>query len=149
MRINNSINVHKHTIGEVSRTTRIRESTLRYWEKEFSQYLKPSKTEGNQRLYTKKNLEVIQEINHLLNVEQYTIAGAKQRMGKQRALQRSFNDILKSALDDVKSGESVKNTVKKYTDYDNLILPVIVGTFLLKGASLISGYLSKFYLANR
>ena len=134
------------SIGEVSRSTRIKESTLRYWEKEFSLYLKPGKTEGNQRNYTRKNMEVIQEINHLLNVEKYTIAGARQRMAKQRAMQRSFKDVLKSALEEVSSGKSITETVKKYVDYDDIILPMVFGTVLWKGIDFISTYLSPLFL---
>ncbi|MFQ3611514.1 MAG: MerR family transcriptional regulator [Fimbriimonadales bacterium] len=51
--------------------------TLRYWEREFAEYLNPVRTSGGQRRYHRDDIEVLKEIKRLLKDELYTIAGAK------------------------------------------------------------------------
>ncbi|MCX7924869.1 MAG: MerR family transcriptional regulator [Fimbriimonadales bacterium] len=51
--------------------------TIRYWEREFAEFLNPVRTEGGQRRYRREDIEVLQEIKRLLKEELYTIAGAK------------------------------------------------------------------------
>jgi len=63
-------------IGEVSELTGIKPYVLRYWETEFN-IVRPSKTPSNQRLYRRKEVELILEIKRLLYEDRFTIAGAK------------------------------------------------------------------------
>ena len=63
-------------IGEVSDLTGVKPYVLRYWESEFN-IVKPSKTRSNQRLYRRKEVELIFEIKKLLYEDKFTIAGAK------------------------------------------------------------------------
>jgi len=63
-------------IGEVSDIAGVKPYVLRYWETEFN-IIKPSKTPTNQRLYRKKEVELILEIKKLLYEDKFTIAGAK------------------------------------------------------------------------
>ncbi len=51
--------------------------TIRYWEREFAEFLNPVRTHGGQRRYRREDIEVLQEIKRLLKEELYTIAGAK------------------------------------------------------------------------
>jgi len=51
--------------------------TIRYWEREFAEFLNPVRTAGGQRRYRREDIEVLQEIKRLLKEELYTIAGAK------------------------------------------------------------------------
>lgn len=66
-------------IGEVSRLTSLNSSVLRFWETEFD-HLCPIKSRTGQRLYTRKDVELILQIRHLLYQEKLTIAGAKSRL---------------------------------------------------------------------
>jgi len=66
-------------IGEVSEILNVETYVLRYWESEFK-ILKPTRTRARQRLYHKKDLELLMEIRHLLYDEKFTIAGAKKRL---------------------------------------------------------------------
>jgi DNA-binding transcriptional MerR regulator len=68
-------------IGEVSRITSLNSSVLRFWETEFPQ-LCPVKSRSGQRLYTRKNVELILNIRQLLYQEKLTIAGARNRIAK-------------------------------------------------------------------
>ncbi len=55
------------------------EPTIRYWEKEFHE-LKPRKTPGGTRFFTKENIELLKRIKFLLREQKLTIAGAKKRL---------------------------------------------------------------------
>jgi DNA-binding transcriptional MerR regulator len=66
-------------IGEVAEIVSLRPSVLRYWETEF-EVLKPIKSRTGQRLYNKKNLELILEIKKLLYSEKHTIDGARKKI---------------------------------------------------------------------
>jgi DNA-binding transcriptional MerR regulator len=65
-----------YRIGEVGRITGVKPHVLRYWESEFKE-IKPLKSRSLQRLYRKKDLELIFQVKQLLYEEGYTIAGAK------------------------------------------------------------------------
>ena len=52
---------------------------LRYWETEFPS-LAPNKSGGGQRLYTRREIDVILRIKQLLYSEGFTIAGAKKKL---------------------------------------------------------------------
>ncbi|MFH1131166.1 MAG: MerR family transcriptional regulator [Pseudomonadota bacterium] len=62
-------------IGEVSRILKVKSHVLRYWETEFKQ-LKPQKTRSNQRLYSRRDVELLLLIKQLLYKEGFTIVGA-------------------------------------------------------------------------
>jgi len=66
-------------IGEVAELAGVEQHVLRYWEDEF-EMLQPNKNRSGQRLYEKKDVELILEIQHLLYMEKYTIAGAKKKL---------------------------------------------------------------------
>ena len=66
-------------IGEVAQIVDVETYILRYWETEFSA-LKPSKSRSHQRLYRKRDVELLLRIKRLLYEEMYTIAGAKKQL---------------------------------------------------------------------
>lgn len=68
-----------YRIGEVSRMTGLKPHVLRYWESEF-RVIKPHKAGSLQRLYRKKDLDLILKIKKLLYEEGFTIAGAKKKI---------------------------------------------------------------------
>lgn len=68
------------SIGDVSKITGLPSHTIRYWEKEFSSFLSPNRTVGLQRRYDEKDIEIIEEIRHLLKVDGFSIAGAKRQL---------------------------------------------------------------------
>jgi DNA-binding transcriptional MerR regulator len=84
-----------YRIGEVSRITGVKPYVLRYWESEF-RWMAPAKSRSKQRLYRKRDIEVIQLIKRLLYEERYTIAGARKKLrelGVGRALERPPSNI--------------------------------------------------------
>lgn len=78
-----------YSIGEVSKMFDVRDSTLRYWEKEFPSYIKPKKNSKGDRSYTKKDIENIRLIHHLVRQSNMKIKGVK--------------DILKNKKDETES----------------------------------------------
>ena len=66
-------------IGEVSDIVGVKPYVLRYWETEFTD-VKPSKSKSGQRLYKKRDVELLLRIKALLYNERFTINGAKQRL---------------------------------------------------------------------
>ena len=72
-----------YKIGEVAKAFGVNTSLLRFWEKEFKQ-LKPRKNSKGNRLYTKDDIKILQEIYHLVKEKSYTLEGAKKKMRENR-----------------------------------------------------------------
>jgi len=68
-----------YRIGEVSRITGIKPYVLRYWESEF-RWMAPQKSRSKQRLYRKRDIEMILLIKKLLYEQRFTIAGARKKL---------------------------------------------------------------------
>lgn len=64
------------TIGEVSEAVGIKQHVLRYWEQQFPM-LSPLKRSGGRRYYRPGDIALVEAINNLVNVEGYTLKGAK------------------------------------------------------------------------
>jgi DNA-binding transcriptional MerR regulator len=69
-----------YKIGEVSKIVGVEPYVLRYWETEFP-FLKPRKNKSGQRVYIKKDVELLLMIKRLLYQERYTIEGVRKRLG--------------------------------------------------------------------
>ena len=65
--------------GEVSALTQLEAYVLRYWETEFKM-IRPVRFGSNQRMYRRKDVEIIFEIKKLLYEEGFTIAGARKKL---------------------------------------------------------------------
>jgi DNA-binding transcriptional MerR regulator len=71
-----------YRIGDVSEITEIKPHVLRYWESEFSG-LHPRKNRAGQRIYERRDVELVLEIKKLLYEQRYTISGAKKLLARQ------------------------------------------------------------------
>lgn len=71
-----SINKLYYSIGEVSQITGVPRHVIRYWETEFPE-LKPMKNRAGNRVFTTKDIDIINHIKKMLKEEKYTIEGAK------------------------------------------------------------------------
>lgn len=70
-------------IGDVAQLCDLQAYVLRYWETEFPQ-LRPNKGGTGQRLYRKRDVELVLEIKRLLYAEGFTIAGARRLLAEKR-----------------------------------------------------------------
>ncbi|HEX6629716.1 MAG TPA: MerR family transcriptional regulator [Gemmatimonadaceae bacterium] len=71
------------SIGEVCALTELKPHVLRYWEGQF-RFLHPAKNRSGNRVYSRREVELILLVKHLLYTEKYTIEGARQRLDQQR-----------------------------------------------------------------
>lgn len=69
-----------YSIGQVNAVTGIPKPTIRYWEKEFNDFLHPLRTTGNQRRYDEHGIAELEKINYLVKVQGYTIDGARRKL---------------------------------------------------------------------
>ncbi|HWY38587.1 MAG TPA: MerR family transcriptional regulator [Bacteroidia bacterium] len=68
-----------YTITEVADMFKVNASLIRFWEKEFD-VLKPRKSNKGNRLYTKKDIENLRVIYHLVKEKGFTLQGAKEKL---------------------------------------------------------------------
>jgi DNA-binding transcriptional MerR regulator len=66
-------------IGDVGRICGLETYVLRFWESQFPQ-LKPNKSGTGQRLYRRRDVEMVLEIKRLVHEEGYTLPGARQAL---------------------------------------------------------------------
>lgn len=70
-------------IGEVATIADVKPYVLRYWETEFA-FLSPNKSNSQQRMYSRTDVENILLIKHLLYDLRYSIEGARKRISEMR-----------------------------------------------------------------
>jgi DNA-binding transcriptional MerR regulator len=66
-------------IGDVARICEVETYVLRFWETQFPQ-LKPNKSGTGQRLYRRRDVELVLKIKQLVHAEGYTLSGARQAL---------------------------------------------------------------------
>lgn len=71
------------SIGEVCSLTGLKPHVLRYWESQF-RFLNPAKNRSGNRVYQRREIELIMLVKHLLYTEKFTIEGARQRIEQYR-----------------------------------------------------------------
>lgn len=80
-------------IGEVADLLNVKTYVLRYWETEFDQ-LKPKKSKHNQRMYERRDVELLMMIKKLLYRDRFSIEGAKTAL---RRLKKESSTVKKMA----------------------------------------------------
>ena len=95
-----------YRIKEVCSITGLKPHVLRYWEQEFKD-IKPVKSSRGQRLYKKKDLDIIFTIKRLLYEQRYTIEGAKKYMmsKKNMLVLGQIKDELTEVIEMLKKGD--------------------------------------------
>lgn len=72
-----------YSIGEVCELTELKPHVLRYWESQFK-LLNPAKNRSGNRVYARREVELILLVKHLLYTEKFTIDGARQKLDEHR-----------------------------------------------------------------
>ena len=90
-----------YPIGEVAKIFDVSVSSIRYWEKEFN-ILKPKKNKKGNRMFTKKDLDNLKIIYHLIKERGFTLEGAKKKL----------RDNKKDTIDNVGIITNLKNIRK-------------------------------------
>ncbi len=109
-------------IGEVSKITRVKPYVLRYWESEFK-IIRPQKSASKQRVYTKRDIELILEIKNLLYKEKFTLEGAKKQIKSlsQKKSVLAEQKQIELPLSDKKSVAALQNIKKELYSIQKLL----------------------------
>lgn len=68
-----------YSIGEVAEMFGVSKSLIRFWETEF-EILKPRKSSKGNRLFTKKDIDNLKVIYHLVKEKGFTLDGARRKL---------------------------------------------------------------------
>jgi DNA-binding transcriptional MerR regulator len=91
------------SIGEVCELTDLKPHVLRYWESQFK-FLSPAKNRSGNRVYQRREIELVMLVKQLLYSEKYTIDGARQQ------------------LDQFKKGGRIKPAARTALDAETVLL---------------------------
>lgn len=90
------------SIGDVCDLTDLKPHVLRYWESQF-RFLHPAKNRSGNRVYQRREVELIMLVKELLYVDKYTIEGARARVDEYRkngALKAATREALETSTVD-------------------------------------------------
>ncbi len=85
------------SIGDVCTITDLKPHVLRYWESQF-RFLHPAKNRSGNRVYQRKEIELIMLVKQLLYAEKFTIDGARQKIDEYRK-EGELRTVARTALD--------------------------------------------------
>ena len=97
------------SIGEVCEITDLKPHVLRYWESQFK-FLNPAKNRSGNRVYQRKEIELILLVKHLLYTEKYTIEGARLKVDEHRKA-GDLKTVARAALN-LETVESLERELK-------------------------------------
>ena len=86
-----------YSIGDVCELTDLKPHVLRYWESQF-RFLHPAKNRSGNRVYQRKEIELIMLVKQLLYEEKFTIDGARQKIDDYRK-EGELRTVARAALD--------------------------------------------------
>lgn len=93
-------------IGDVAKICELETYVLRFWESQFPQ-LKPNKSGTGQRLYRRRDVELVLDIKRLVHGEGYTISGARQALEQTHHRRQPQLKIAANNSDQAKLRDSV------------------------------------------
>lgn len=73
-----------YSIGEVSKMLGVSETALRYWEKEFSDFITPKKAGRGIRQYEQENIDQVRRVIHLVKEKGMTLQGARETLRRDK-----------------------------------------------------------------
>ena len=85
------------SMGDVCSLTDLKPHVLRYWESQF-RFLHPAKNRSGNRVYQRREIELIMLVRQLLYTEKYTIDGARQKIDEYKK-SGELRSVARAALD--------------------------------------------------
>jgi DNA-binding transcriptional MerR regulator len=85
------------SMGDVCSLTDLKPHVLRYWESQF-RFLHPAKNRSGNRVYQRREIELIMLVRQLLYTEKYTIDGARQKIDEYKK-NGELRSVARAALD--------------------------------------------------
>jgi DNA-binding transcriptional MerR regulator len=84
-----------YSIGEVAEIFGVAPSLIRFWETEFD-VIKPKKNRKGNRQFTKKDIDNVRTIYHLVKEKGFTLQGAKEMLRNDNQSVRDKMELLES-----------------------------------------------------
>jgi DNA-binding transcriptional MerR regulator len=84
-------------MGEVSQLVGVEAYVLRYWESEFKG-LSPKKSSSGQRMFRRKDVELLLQIKHLLYERKFTIEGARKWLAEHPKTEKTKETVRRSTV---------------------------------------------------
>lgn len=103
------------SIGDVCQLTDLKPHVLRYWESQF-RFLNPVKNRSGNRVYQRREIELIMLVKHLLYTEKFTIEGARKRIEQYRR-----TGVLKTEARFALQHETVESLTQELREVLNII----------------------------
>lgn len=100
------------SIKEVADLLKLKPYILRYWEKEFA-ILKPRRNRVGRRYYSKKDIDIIRTIKHVLYEQGFTIAGAKKKLATVSEEPEQLSLPLRERIKVMKEIKAIRDDLKK------------------------------------
>jgi DNA-binding transcriptional MerR regulator len=106
-------------IGEVSEMLGVEPYVLRYWESEFPG-LAPKKSSSGQRMFRRKDVDLLFNIKHLLYEKKFTIEGARKALHDQPRKEQARKTV-PARQDSLFGGDPLPEIRKELADLIKLL----------------------------
>lgn len=102
-----------YSIGQVEELTGIKSHVLRYWEEVIPGFA-PQKDFGGRRVYSQKEVDMINRLNFLINEKKFTIEGARDQIIAESQIVSENFDIMQDIHELRQELADILLTIKKY-----------------------------------
>ena len=102
-----------YSIGQVEELTGIKSHVLRYWEEVIPGFA-PQKDFGGRRVYSQKEVDMINRLNYLINEKKFTIEGAQDQIIAESQIVSENFDIMQDIHELRQELSDILLTIKKY-----------------------------------
>lgn len=103
-----------YKIGEVSSILGVKPHIVRYWVSEFSQ-IRLKKTKSGQRLFTRRDIDLLLAIERLVIGQEYTVSGAKARLQELRDIGVKHQDLY-DAIERLQNVDLLEHVLIRHED---------------------------------
>lgn len=101
------------SIGQVEEITGVKSHVLRYWEEVIPGFA-PQKDFGGRRVYSQKEIDMINRLNFLINEKKFTIEGARDQIIAESQIVSENFDLIQNIHELRQELSEALLTIKKY-----------------------------------
>ena len=102
-----------YSIGQVEEITGVKSHVLRYWEEVIPGFA-PQKDFGGRRVYSQKEIDMINRLNFLINEKKFTIEGARDEIIAESQIVSDNFDLIQNIHELRQELSEALLTIKKY-----------------------------------
>ena len=102
-----------YSIGQVEEITGVKSHVLRYWEEVIPGFA-PQKDFGGRRVYSQKEIDMINRLNFLINEKKFTIEGARDQIIAESQIVSDNFDLIQHINEMRQEPSEALLTIKKY-----------------------------------